>query len=149
MRIAYVTTDEVNTDLARRWGRTCRCKVDIVFPRDPLPNGQYEAVIYDLDYLLSPLREQVLKNLQVGPPPCRIAAVHSYHLRQRQANHLRARGVLVRRRLERGIFARLRRELARMLAAERQAKMVEVAGERREAEQQPSATVRQGSVGGF
>src|SRR5260221_14507981 len=77
MHIAYVTTDEVNSDLARRWGRTCACQITVRSPRDPLPNGAYDAAIYDLDYLLSPLHEEVLTKLLSTSQPHTVA-VHGY-----------------------------------------------------------------------
>jgi len=131
MRIAYRTTDEVNPDLARRWAQMCGCQVIPLSPHDPLPNGDFDAVIYDLDHLLPPLRQQVLTTLLSGPLHGPVA-VHSYNLRQRQADALRARGVMVRRRLEREIFARLRREVSRIRAEARQARMATLAASRPE-----------------
>jgi hypothetical protein len=135
MRIAYLTTDEVNPDLARRWAQTCGCEVIPLSPRDPLPDGEFDAAIYDLDYLLPPLREQVLTSLLSRPLHCP-AAVHSFNLRKRQATALRTRGVLVRRRLERGILMRLRREVCRVRAEMREARMVTLAASRPETGQQ-------------
>jgi hypothetical protein len=118
MRIAYLTTDEVNPDLAGRWADTCGCEVIPLSPSDPLPDGDFDAAIFDLDFLLPPLRQKVLAILLSDPLHFPVA-VHSYNLRRRQANALRARGVLVRRRLERRILMRLRREVRRFRAEER------------------------------
>jgi hypothetical protein len=115
MRIAYLSTDEVNLDLARRWAKTCRCEVIALSPRDPLPDGGCEAAIYDLDFLPPTLRQQVLTNLFRGPQHCPVA-VHSYNLDDQQVRDLRARGVFVRRRLERAILELLRREVRRIRA---------------------------------
>jgi hypothetical protein len=113
MRIAYLTVDEVNSDLARRWATEFQCEIVPLSPCDPLPIGEYDATIYDLDYLAPSLIQRVLTNLLTGSLP-RPAVVHSYNLRPRQANDLQARGVFVRQRLERGILALLRREVQRL-----------------------------------
>lgn len=113
MRIAYLTVDEVNSDLARRWATEFQCEIVPLSPCDPLPNGEYDATIYDLDYLAPSLIQRVLTNLLTGSLPSP-AVVHSYNLHPRQANGLQARGVFVRRRLERGVLALLRREVRRL-----------------------------------
>jgi len=116
MRIAYLSTDEVNLDLARRWARKCGCKVVPLGPRHPLPNGDHEAAIYDLDFLPPVLRQQVLSRLLRGPRDGPIA-VHSYNLGEQQVADLRSRGIHVWRRLERAIFLLLRRDALRLRAA--------------------------------
>ena len=112
MRIAYLTVDEVNSDLAQQWATEFQCEIVPLSLCDPLPNGDYDATIYDLDYLTTSLIQRVLKNLLTGSLPSPVV-VHSYNLRPRQANDLQARGVFVRHRLERGILALLRREVRR------------------------------------
>lgn len=123
MRIAYVTTDEVNPDLAQRWAETCGCTIVPLSPADPLPDGQFDGAIYDLDYLLPPFRQLVLRHLLRGPQHCP-AAVHSYNLRQRQARALRNRGVIAKRRLERTLLLRLQREVHRARAAAQAERLV-------------------------
>src|SRR5262245_54809815 len=108
MRIAYLTTDEVNPDLAQRWARTCGCEVIPLTPRDPIPDGEFDAVIYDLDYLPQPIRQQVMTMLLNGPRTSP-AAVHSYNLRRWQTQALRALGIVVGRKLERGILVKILR----------------------------------------
>ena len=112
MRIAYLTVDEVNSDLAQRWASEFQCEIVPLSPCDPLGNCEYDATIYDLDYLDPSLIQRVLTNLLTGTLHSP-AVVHSYNLRPRQANDLQARGVLVRHRLERGILTLLRREVRR------------------------------------
>jgi hypothetical protein len=149
MRIAYLTMDEVNPDLAGRWADTCGCEVIPLSPSDPLPDGNFDAAIFDLDYLLPPLRQKVLAILLSDPLHCPVA-VHSYNLRQRQANALRARGVLVRRRLECGILMRLRREVRRVQGEERQKHLVTLAmSQCPETDQQSPPSTRRRSVGRF
>ena len=118
MRIAYVTTDEVNATLARRWAHTCRCEVTPLLPRDLPRKGEFDAAVYDLDHLPAEFRQQVLSNLLEG----RILSptmVHSYNLDRRQANALRARGVFVRCRLEGGLLVKLQREVCVIEARDR------------------------------
>ena len=98
MRIAYLTMDEVNADLARRWADIINADVFPLGPRDPLPNGNYDAAIYDVDMLPECLRNKVLTMLISGPILCP-SAMHSYNVRKRDVQALRARGVIVQRRL--------------------------------------------------
>ena len=126
MRIAYLTVDEVNSDLAQRWGAEFQCEIVPLSPCDPLPNGEYDATIYDLDYLAPSVIHRVLTNLLTESLPSP-AVVHSYNLRTRQANDLQARGVFVRHRLERGILALLRREVRRLRNEKMWVQKVEIA----------------------
>ena len=84
MRIAYFTSDEVNLDWAQRWASTCGCEVIAMSPSDS-PNGDCDATIYDLDFLLPTYGEEVLSVLLSRPLPSP-AAVHSYNLRRHQAS---------------------------------------------------------------
>src|SRR5262245_66051253 len=115
MRIAYLSIDEVNLDLARRWAKTCHCEVVRWPPREVVRNGDIDAAIYDLDFLPPLLRQQVLTNLLRGPRHGPVA-VHSYNLSEQQVSDLRARGVHVRRRLEREVLVLLRRDVRRVRA---------------------------------
>jgi hypothetical protein len=117
MRIAYLTADEVNSDLAQRWALERGFEVVPVSPGDPFPNGDFDAAIYDLDFLAPTILQQVLANLLTDPSHAP-AAVHGYNLRRRQANGLLARGVFVRRKLDRGILAMLQRKVRRLQAKE-------------------------------
>jgi len=107
MRIAYLTTDEVNLDLAGDLAAACGVTVDIWSPRDPETDGQFDAVLYDLDYLPTAHRQAVLLRLLSGPVSHAVV-VHSYNLEPDQEEALRARGVAVYRRLGRGLFRILR-----------------------------------------
>jgi hypothetical protein len=108
MRIAYLTADEVNQALARRLARRCSASL---FPwplHGPAPDGQVDAVVYDLDYLPEPRRTEVLTRLSEAPP-CHPAAVHSFNLTDHQIRALRANGVGVYHRLELRVFKMLSR----------------------------------------
>jgi hypothetical protein len=110
MRIAYLTSDEVNLDLARQWALDFDCEVIPLSTVEPLPSDDVDGAIYDLDFLAQPFLKQVLAGL-LNSPRQRPTVVHAYNLRQCIVNELLARGVYVRRRLERGILATLRREV--------------------------------------
>ncbi|HEV3262018.1 MAG TPA: hypothetical protein VG013_34525 [Gemmataceae bacterium] len=107
MRIAYLTTDEVNMDLAGNLAAACDITVDLWSPRDAEPDGQFDALLYDLDYLPTAHRRAVLVRLLSGPVSHPVV-VHSYSLEPDQEAALRARGVAVYRRLGRKLFRILR-----------------------------------------
>src|SRR5262249_3031281 len=106
MRIAYLTTDEVNQQLASRLAAGQQAQLEVIWPRDEPPDGRFDAVIYDLDCLPPPLRRQLLTDLAGGGAPWP-AAVHSYALDGEQIKALLGRGVIVRRRLRATLFRRL------------------------------------------
>lgn len=103
MLIAYLTTDEVNEDLANRMADDCGVAVAVLSLRDLLSNGRLEAVIYDIDYVPPNLRDEILTRLLSGAGSVP-AAVLSYNLTDRQAESLRRQGVAVYRRLDRAVF---------------------------------------------
>jgi hypothetical protein len=106
MRIAYLTTDEVNLELASRLAADQQAQLEVIWPRDEPPDGRFDAVLYDLDCLPPPLRRQLLTNLAAGRAP-RTAAVHSYALEGEPIKALLGQGVIVRRRLRATLFRRL------------------------------------------
>ena len=110
MRYAYLTLDEVNQDWAERLAAQDGAELDVVSPRDILAAGPFDALLIDLDSLPPGYRKAVLDDLLAGNQQ-RPAAVHSYHLRVRDARVLRRRGVIVARRLDVEIFQRLRKAL--------------------------------------
>jgi hypothetical protein len=107
MRLAYLTLDEVNRDLARRLAAGAGLQLDELTPRGAGRDGHHGAALYDLDSLPADDRGRLLDALSSGwrDGP---AAVHGYGLSGRQARALRRRGVLTTRRLSRGLFVRLR-----------------------------------------
>jgi hypothetical protein len=106
MRIAYLTTDEVNQELASQLAADQQAQLEVIWPRDEPPDGRFDAVIYDLDCLPPPLRQQLLTDLASGGAG-RPAAVHSYALEDEQIKTLLGRGVIVRPRLRAALFRRL------------------------------------------
>ena len=106
MLFAYLTLDEVNQELAGMLADAAGVELDATDFRDACPDRQFDAVLYDLDYLPNDRREALLAALTAG----RMAepvAVHSYRLSVRQARALRQQGVIVARRLGPKLFARL------------------------------------------
>ena len=107
MLIAYLTTDEVNQDLARSLAEAHGITVYPVSPREALP-GLCEAVLYDWDYWPAGRREEALGELLAGPAPCPVA-LHGYNVDPEWAEVLRRRGVAVHRTLRVEVFESLRR----------------------------------------
>jgi hypothetical protein len=116
MRIAYLTTDEVNLRLAQAiagdYGLTV-CPLD---PRDPPPDGEFDAVLYDWDYWPAPRHCEVLTELRAGRLPDAMA-VHGYNLGADQAEALRRHTVGVYRRLQPRVFRSLSRAARAVRAA--------------------------------
>jgi hypothetical protein len=106
MRIAYLTTDELNQELALRLATSQQTQLEVIWPRDEPPDGCFDAVLYDLDCLPPPLRQQLLTDLAAGRTP-QTAAVHSYALAGEQIKALLGQSVIVRRRLRATLFRRL------------------------------------------
>jgi hypothetical protein len=103
MRIAYLSTDEVNLALAAQMAEACDCQLYPLSPRDAAPDGSFGAVLCDLDYWPPERRQTLLAELQTGPTP-RSTVVHSYNLSEEQAAALRASGIVVHRRLGLEVF---------------------------------------------
>jgi hypothetical protein len=106
MRIAYITTDEVNQSLAEKFARR-QAHTAVAAPADETPrDAGFDAVIYDLDYLPADVRDDIVETLVMRP--CRLpTAVHGYNISPRSAKALHANGVLVYRRLQPGMFRKL------------------------------------------
>jgi hypothetical protein len=107
MRIAYLTIDQVNERLAGDLADACGVSLQSLEPRDPSPDGKYDAVLYDLDSLPASMRDKLLADLLARPAPYQVA-VHSYNLEEWQTETLRANGVAVYRRFEPEIIESLR-----------------------------------------
>jgi hypothetical protein len=91
MRIAYLTTDEVNKDLALRLAAQWDVTVCPLEPRDPPPDGQFDAVLYDWDHWPADRRPRTLTPASARPMRQPVA-LHSYGLEQEQARALRRGG---------------------------------------------------------
>jgi hypothetical protein len=115
MRIAYLTTDEVNKDLALRLGTQWEVTVSPLEPRDPPPDGEFDAVLYDWDHWPVDRRPQALTDTSAQPMRQPVA-VHGYGLEQEQARALRRSGVLLFDRLESRTFLDLQRTVSQARA---------------------------------
>jgi hypothetical protein len=106
MRIAYLTTDEVNEGLAIEMAARCGATLHPFSPADVSPNGEYDAVLCDWDFLPRSERKKILGRL-IRDHHGHAVALHSYNLNRKQVRTLRRRRVAVHRRLKFSIFARL------------------------------------------
>jgi hypothetical protein len=107
VRIAHVTTDEVNQALAVQVAKPLGAIVTPLGPDEISRLGQFDAVVYDLDRVppdrRGPLLDQIRSETSAVP-----MAVYGYCLSEEQAGELRYHGVAVGQRLH----ARLIRTLA-------------------------------------
>jgi hypothetical protein len=108
MLFAYLSTDEVNQDLAQRMAEECGVTVYCLSFRDPPPDGRFDALLYDWDSLPQQKRQEIMAEVPCGTRPCP-AALHSYHVEDKEATILRQKGVLLYDRLEPEVFRALSR----------------------------------------
>jgi hypothetical protein len=125
MRIAYLSTDEVNKDLALRLAAQWQVTVCPREPRDPPPVGEFDALLYDWDHWPADRRPTVLTHTAAGPLRQPVA-LHGYRLEQEQARALRRRGVLLFDRLESRTFLDLRRAVNQARAVRGQEETVDL-----------------------
>ena len=106
MLIAYVTTDEVNEQLALQMAEESGETVCPLSPNDAPPDDDFDAAVYDWDYLPVQRQQATLAQLLAGQAPRR-AVVHSYSLDEDCVKALRQRKVAVYRTLQPEVFRRL------------------------------------------
>jgi hypothetical protein len=114
MRIAYMTTDEVNHALAAQLARKCGAVVHKVRPGDTPPDGWFDAVLYDLDNVPTDRRRAFLAQILAGAP-ARLTGIHGYDLTEEQSEALRMRGVAVAQRLQPDLLRALCRAVVQKL----------------------------------
>src|SRR5262249_54152930 len=83
MRVAYLTTDEVNEEQARQMAQECGLTLCPLAPKDDPPDGAYDAVLYDWDSWPAEGRREALAAMLAGPLPHAVA-LHGYHLEDDQ-----------------------------------------------------------------
>jgi len=109
MRIAYVTLDDVNRFIVRRWADKDTFRAE--FPAVNVLAASVDvadAVILDLDHLPEPFRTAWLTGVSAGR-----LLVHGHNITDAEAAMLRRRGVRVcRGRLHRGLVCVLAGEVA-------------------------------------
>jgi hypothetical protein len=113
MRLAYLTHDEVNQALAGPLAAAAGLELDLRNVRDGLDHGDFDGVLYDLDFLPADFCARVLADLMARPPKS-LAAVHGYNLTARQRRALWRRGVIVARRLRARLFRQLKEAAERL-----------------------------------
>jgi hypothetical protein len=118
MLIAYLSTDEVNQDLALRLCEDGGAMLYLLTFQEIPVNGSFDAVVYDWDYLPAELRPDTQAHLLTGPLAYPVA-VHGYNLDEGLIDALRRNGVAVHRRLEADVFASLQRAAERLHLAEK------------------------------
>jgi hypothetical protein len=106
MRIAYMTTDEVNQTLAAKMAAECETDLYVRLPLDPPPDGQIDAELYDLDHPQKHRRGDIVA-LILRSPSTRHIAVHGYDVSDEQVKALRRHGIIVGRRLRFGLIRSL------------------------------------------
>jgi hypothetical protein len=108
MRVAYLTTDEVNEHLALSMAAACDIELVPQAPREPAPDEEFDAVLYDWDYLPPEHRQELRERLRAGRGPGRVI-VHGYNLGKKEVAAWRQQGIAVFRRLESKVFRALLR----------------------------------------
>ena len=103
MLVVYFTPDDVNEELAMQFAAACGLTVRCIPFGSSRRNGEFEAVVYDWDYLPLPWRPDILATLLWNPLPCPVA-LHGYHLAEEEIEALRANGVQVHHCLQPNVF---------------------------------------------
>jgi len=116
MRFAYLTTDEVNQELAQALAEAHRITLCPLAPREAPPDDQFDAVLIDWDYWPADRRENALLEL-LASPVSRPVALHGYNVGPEWEEVLSQRGVAVHRTLQGEVFGSLRRAVLAARAA--------------------------------
>ena len=116
MRIAHVTTDEVNQDLAFRVARSLGAVMIPLGPEATPDHVLFDAVLCDLDHV-PPDRRQALLEAIRSETTALPTAVYGYCLSEDQASKLRFHGVAVARRFHTGLIRTLAKAVRQNLVA--------------------------------
>jgi hypothetical protein len=106
MRIAHMTTDEVNRATAAQMAGECGAFICALAPKDSPPDDQFLAVLYDLDDMHKQQQVELVAQI-VSSPSTRPRAVHGYDITDEEASALRRHGVAVSKRLRAGLIRSL------------------------------------------
>jgi hypothetical protein len=112
MRIAYLTTDEVNLILAMKLARRLDASVSMVGTGSRVSTDRFDAVLHDLDAVPRDQRSAFLERVGLGPP-ARPTAVHGYGITEEQAEALRRHGIAVAHRIDSSLIRGLIEEARR------------------------------------
>ncbi len=116
MRIAHLTTDEVNHALAVRSGGSLGAALVSLDPEELPAHARYDAVLCDLDRV-PPDRRQALLDEIHSEMTDRPMAVYGYCLSEDQASRLRFHGVAVAQRLHAALIRTLVKAVRHRLTA--------------------------------
>ncbi len=94
MEIAYLTTDEVNQELAVQFAEDCGATLYALSLCDPIPNGEFDALLYDWDCLSKEQQQEILSQLFSESSPHWVG-LHSYNLDDELVEALTQKGVAV------------------------------------------------------
>ena len=106
MRLASLTLDEVNQNLAQAFADEHGVSLDVQARPEGIRDGNYDAVLFDPESFPPNEHPANLKAV-LDCHPNRPIAIHGYGFSADQMHDLRQRGALVARRLDAEIFARL------------------------------------------
>jgi hypothetical protein len=106
MLIAYLTTDELNQHLALQMAEECGETLCPLWLSDAPPDGEFDAVVYDWDYLPAQRQQAILAALLASRAPHPVA-VHGYNVDEDCVEALRGQSVAVYRRLQPEVFRSL------------------------------------------
>jgi hypothetical protein len=98
MRIAHITTDEVNQAIALHVAERLGATVTVLGLDDRAKFVLFDAVLYDLDRIAPDHRRRILDELRSETTALPVA-VYGYCLSEEQAGRLRFQGVAVAQRL--------------------------------------------------
>jgi hypothetical protein len=115
MRIAHVTTDEVNQDLAVRAARPLGAVVVQLVSENILKEVRFDAVLIDLDRVAPYRRQDLLDEIRSEATALPVA-VYGYCLSEDQARALRFHGVAVAQRLHKALLRSLAKSVRQNLA---------------------------------
>jgi hypothetical protein len=99
MRIAYINKDEVNRELATRLSAMYGAAIRGLLPNDLPRDGEFDAVIYNIDDIPRALRAALLQGLCHGAPD-RPVAIHGYDITDKQLRALRRNGIAAAQRID-------------------------------------------------
>jgi hypothetical protein len=103
MRIAYVSNDEVNRELAARMAAEFGAAFCTLHPHGPAPEGKFDVVLYNLDDLATHDQALLVEGLRRGAGQ-RPTGVHGYDVTDEQESNLKKIGVAASRRLHRDLL---------------------------------------------
>ena len=94
MLFAYMTSDETNQDNALQMADDCDIVLCSLPPEKVVGNSDWDAVVYDWDYLPRRRQEELLRELLSGRHDAPVA-VHGYNIDDEHVAGLRRRHVAV------------------------------------------------------